>query len=84
MMNTSNRHIDIYLPSIFYKNIFSGSQPWTASIRVKGTTKSFHWCGAVIISDRHLLTAAHCVEDYPKEILEYNEHEIANYIFKNI
>ena len=44
-----------------------GSQPWTASIRVRGNTRSFHWCGAVLVSSLHLLTAAHCVEDYPKE-----------------
>ena len=77
MKNTSDMHnaycYSIHLPSILQIH-FLGSQPWTASIRVKGTTKSFHWCGAVIISDRHLLTAAHCVEDYPKEILENNHH----------
>ncbi len=45
-----------------------GSQPWTASIRVRGSTKSIHWCGAAIIGEHHLLTAAHCVEDYPKDV----------------
>ena len=39
-----------------------GSQPWTASIRVRGNTRTFHWCGAVLVSQYHLLTAAHCVE----------------------
>lgn len=39
-----------------------GSQPWTASIRVRGSTRTFHWCGAVLVSPNHLLTAGHCVE----------------------
>ena len=39
-----------------------GSQPWTASIRVRGNTRTFHWCGAVLVSQYHLLTAGHCVE----------------------
>ena len=34
---------------------------------MRGSTRTFHWCGAVIVSSSHLLTAAHCLEDYPKE-----------------
>lgn len=45
-----------------------GAQPWAASIRLKGTHKSFHWCGAVILSEFHILTVAHCMEDYPKDV----------------
>ena len=45
-----------------------GSNPWAASIRLKGTQRSFHWCGAVILSEFHILTVAHCMEDYPKGV----------------
>lgn len=44
-----------------------GAHPWSASIRLQGTQKSFHWCGAVIVSEFHVLTAGHCMEDYPKD-----------------
>ena len=47
-----------------------GSLPWTASVRVRGSSRSFHWCGAVVVSSLHLLTAAHCMEDYPKDRYE--------------
>ncbi|XP_039302456.1 transmembrane protease serine 11B-like protein isoform X2 [Solenopsis invicta] len=40
---------------------------WQASIRVRGHSRSNHWCGAVIISPVHVLTAAaHCLEGYNK------------------
>ncbi len=45
-----------------------GANPWAASVRLKGTQKSFHWCGAVILSEFHVLTVAHCMEDYPKDV----------------
>ena len=45
-----------------------GSQPWAAAIRLQGSQKSFHWCGAVLISELHVLTVAHCMEDYPKDV----------------
>ena len=44
-----------------------GSQPWAASIRLQGSQASFHWCGAVIIAEDAVLTAGHCMEDYPKD-----------------
>ncbi|KAJ8674874.1 hypothetical protein QAD02_010660 [Eretmocerus hayati] len=43
-----------------------GSYPWQASIRIRTHSKSSHWCGAVILSPLHVLTAAHCLEGYNK------------------
>ncbi len=42
-----------------------GAHPWQASIRVRGREETYHWCGAVIISHYHLLTAAHCLREFP-------------------
>lgn len=44
-----------------------GRHPWQATIRTRGRGGiSSHWCGAVLISKRLLLTAAHCLAGYPK------------------
>lgn len=45
-----------------------GANPWAVSIRLQGSAKSFHWCGGVLLSDYHVLTVAHCMEDYPKDV----------------
>ncbi|XP_076766671.1 uncharacterized protein LOC143433270 [Xylocopa sonorina] len=43
-----------------------GSYPWQASIRVRTHSRSNHWCGAVVLTPLHVLTAAHCLEGYKK------------------
>ncbi|XP_076389775.1 uncharacterized protein LOC100879380 isoform X4 [Megachile rotundata] len=61
-----------------------GSYPWQASIRVRGHSRSNHWCGAVILSPIHVLTAAHCLQGYNKGTYfvragDYNTEEPSHY-----
>ena len=45
---------------------FCGEHPWQASIRVRGYQQNYHWCGATIISRFYLITAAHCLKEFPQ------------------
>ncbi|BES87727.1 serine protease [Nesidiocoris tenuis] len=60
-------------PSLVMQRVVSGFEttkgayPWQASIRVTSISgKNTHWCGAVVISPFHVLTAGHCLRDYVK------------------
>uniref|UniRef100_A0A1I8H8D5 Neurotrypsin n=1 Tax=Macrostomum lignano TaxID=282301 RepID=A0A1I8H8D5_9PLAT len=49
-----------------YKAI-SGQFPWQVGIRLRlSSTQHQQWCGGTIISDRWIVSAAHCFEEHPK------------------
>merc|ERR1712062_202368 len=44
-----------------------GYHPWQASIRIRGRDQTYHWCGATIINRFYVITAAHCLRDFPMD-----------------
>ena len=41
--------------------------PWLAALIRKGSSGSGQYCGATLISNTHVITAAHCLEPFRKE-----------------
>ncbi|XP_044261620.1 uncharacterized protein LOC123009400 [Tribolium madens] len=64
--NIFNQNDDVHFRVVRGSMAQRGDYPWQAAIRVKGKTKAAHWCGAVIISEKFVLTAAHCLIGYSK------------------
>jgi hypothetical protein len=51
---------------LFFK--FVGEFPWLVSIQVKAAGNRYlHSCGGTIVNNNHIVTAAHCVPEYPRD-----------------
>ena len=56
-----------------------GSWPWVCSVGFRGTRRTWnHRCGGTLITYRHLITAAHCVEPFKDDMIKVRcgEHDL--------
>ena len=70
--------VKIQIFVILGSEAYYGDHPWQASLRVRGRDQTYHWCGAALVSHFHLITAAHCLKDFPLKqyLVRVGDHEL--------